>query len=267
MADQPGHSRSVVPSLPAGPFKPRLVLAFLTVASVGGVLLATGGSWPSAIARWLTVAGAGGLAGGLYWRVVLLDEGLDGTVRSRWHGVRRWLALALLAGVGALLLFRSIPLDTVLGALTLGTLVCLGLISVPTSGRRRRRVALALAAVGLAGLAWLSTPGPGPWAVRTVHLGTFALWFGGALWHNAVVLPTRRTHPGATSPLRDAARRFRLHLPVALALLLSTGGYQVYSLVGTDIATLPGTTVGRVVVLKLTLFAALTALVVDSLRR
>lgn len=267
MADRSSHPRLDAFQVSVRPLKPRLVLAVLTVASFGGVWLATGGTWLAAVGRWLTVAATGALAGGFYWRVALVDGDPDGTAVSRWRAVRRWTALALLVGVGTVLLAGSVAPGRLPGAVTVGTLAVLGVTSlVAHTGTRRFRLAmLALALPGLAALAGVTTAGPGQWAVRTVHLGAFALWFGGALWHNAVVLPARRSRPEPVPAMRDAAVRFRRHLPGTLALLLATGGYQALSLV--DPGALAATTVGRVVLLKLVLLAVLAVMVATSLSR
>lgn len=118
------------------------------------------------------------------------------------------------------------------------------------------------------GFSWLETGGrPLEWIVRTGHVGSFALWIGGASWHNFVVLPTVRTHPDAADEIKAGARRFRRHLPAVIALFFVTGIYQAIRVLGYSVSTLVGTPAGRLVVVKFVVLAVLTVLVAMNLKR
>lgn len=254
---------------------PRVVLALLLGGSFAGVWLAHWDVTPLTRAFWwLAVLSGGVLAGGLYWRLACFDgDALDGaggpTVRRRWRRLEAaavvalglWGIVALATGVVG---FADGPgsLALAVGSL-LSPLFWGGVATAGVDGRRRVRSALFLVVlVALAGFAWLETgSGALPWLFRIAHLGAFALWIGGATWHNGVVLPTMRSHPATADALKRQARRFRRHLPVVIPTLLVTGGYQTLGLVGLSPSSLFGSTVGHLIGFKLFVVTVLTALV------
>jgi len=279
MTDRDSRSAAECGDGPGGVL-PRVVLALLLGGSFAGVWLAHWGDPPLYRAfRWLAALSGGVLGGGLYWRLACFDGdalGDDGgpTVRRRWRRLEAAAAVALgLWGVAALatgvVAFGDGP-----GSLTLavGSLLSLplwvGVATTDGDGRRVRYVLLLAALVSLVGVAWLETGGaPVPWLVRIAHLGAFALWIGGATWHNGVVLPTMRSHPAAAGALKGQARRFRRHLPVVIPVLLVTGGYQALGLVGPSPSSLLGSTIGHLIGFKLLVVTVLTALVAVRVAR
>jgi hypothetical protein len=85
----------------------------------------------------------------------------------------------------------------------------------------------------LGAIAWTDTGGRlFDWALRLGHLGAFALWDGGAVWYNFVVLPTVHARPETKSDISVQARRFRRHLPIVILTLVGTGSYQAVRLLG-----------------------------------
>jgi len=277
--------------LPAGSgpgrgLQPRIVLGLLLAASFAGIWVT---HWAAPlgdrIVAWLFVVSLGLLAGGWYWRVVLFDETAVGDeadrafVRDRWRRVETVTVVAVtIAGAAYLASLVDGPgpgIGRVAVAAGVGATPVLWLLGrwspVSEHGRRaaRVRVLILLVAVGtLAGFAWVETgTTAADWAVRTGHVAAFSLWFGGAVWHNAVVLPAIRSRPGAREALKAQARRFRGHLPVVVPLLFLTGLYQVDRLLGLAVESLLGSSIGHLVGLKVLVLALLTGLVVAAVRR
>lgn len=266
--------------------QPRVVFTLLLVGSAAGIWLSRWGE--SFVARgfwWLRVVALGSLCGGLYWRLVLFDVSdfeHDDTTRSvseRWRRVETFAVLALLlGGVGSVATgAMGRPLN--LGEVAIGIGVALSPFLWVGLGRysgdERRQTAayvrwlfFVVVLGSLAGFVWTETGGrPLEWVVRAGHVGSFALWVGGASWHNFVVLPSVRAHPDTANEIKAGARRFRRHLPVVIAGFLATGVYQAVRLLGYSVAALVGTPVGRFVAVKFAILAALTGLVAINLRR
>lgn len=270
----------------AGRVKPRVVYLLLSSASLAGVWVSHwGDSVPVRLVWWGVVVTGGALAGGLYWRLALFDaSAFDDAesllaVRRRWRRIETtavWLFAACgLVGFG-LDQWAFAPGSgglVFLGGSLLGLPVWLGIGSERRRGSRHRVRALrigllSLSLVALVGFARLETgSGPVPWLGRLGHVGAFSLWLGGATWHNFVVLPTTRTRPSAADALKQQARRFRHHLPVAVAILFLTGIYQATRLFGPSLEALLGTAIGLVVVGKGLVLATLTGFVIVGLLR
>ncbi|MFC7139825.1 CopD family protein [Halosimplex aquaticum] len=261
--------------------QPRVVFALLLVGSAAGIWLSRWGE--AFVARgfwWLLVVALGSLGGGLYWRLVLFDASdfeHDDTTRAvseQWRRVEAFAVLALLlGGVGSVatgVMARPLdPGEVAVGfGVALSTFLWVGLDRY--SGDERRQTAtyvrwlfFAVVLGSLAGFVWTETSGrPLEWVVRAGHVGSFALWIGGASWHNFVVLPTLRARPDAADEIKAGARRFRRHLPVVIAVFLATGVYQAVRLLGYSVSALFGTPVGRFVAVKFAILAMLTGLVV-----
>lgn len=131
-----------------------------------------------------------------------------------------------------------------------------------------RPVLLAVSVGTLGAFAWIETGTTvGDWLVRFGHVGAFALWLGGAVWHNGIVRPTMRRHPAARDTVRAQAKRFRKHLLLVVPALFLTGGYQIVRLFGPDPALLLDTAIGHLVLFKLAVLTALTAIGVAHLRK
>ncbi|WP_226013496.1 hypothetical protein [Halomicrobium salinisoli] len=271
-------------AVPARALKPRFVLGLLVMASFGGVWVARfGAPIATRAATWLVAAAAGALAGGLYWRLALFDgaafdDAADARrVSARWRRVETVAVAAFaVAGVAYLATNRASPAVGT-GAIGVGLvaapLLWLGLRRSPPGRKRERQSTLrtalfAAALVALAGFAWLETGTTlADWLVRLVHVGAFALWIGGAVWHNFVVLPTARARPDAAATLKSQAESFRRHVPVLVALLLATGVYQTAGLVGFSLSALAASPVAPFVGLKALVLVLLTGLVAASVVR
>lgn len=266
--------------------QPRIVFALLLVGSAAGIWLSRWGSpFVTRWFWWLIVVSLGTLCGGLYWRLVLFDASdfeHDDTTRAvseRWRHVEAFAVLALLiGGVGSVVTGAAgRPIDP--GEVAVGFGVAfspfLWVVLGRYSGGERsqtptyvRWLFFATVLGSLAGFVWTETGGhPFEWAVRFGHVGSFALWIGGASWHNFVVLPTLRAHPDAADEIKAGARRFRRHLPVVIAVFLATGVYQAVRLLGYSASVLVGTAAGRLVAVKFAVLALLTGLVAINLRR
>jgi len=125
---------------------------------------------------------------------------------------------------------------------------------------RPRMVAAVLATAGMLGTFAMSGHAVGASArglallSDTVHLAAMACWLGGL-----VVLGTRLLPDGTTRELRETLPRWSRTAMTCVALLVVTGGYQAWREIGSWPA-LTGTPYGRLLLLKLTGFAALVLL-------
>jgi len=266
--------------------QPRVVLVLLLVAALAGVWLTHRGEPPAArLLPWATAVTTGALAGGVYWRLALFDaDAFDRgehrrAVRQRWQRLETALVwAAALSGAAYLLAGTTNPAPAfgrpALAAGTLASLACWyghrRLVDAGADSRSRtlRTGVFAGAIAAVAGFAWLETATTAlDWGVRLGHLAALALWLGGAVWHNFVVLPTLRARPDAAAAVKSQARAFRRHLPVVIAALLATGVYQTGRLVGYSVNALTGSTVGHLISGKLLVLAALTGLVVVNVRK
>jgi len=263
--------------------KPRIVLGLLLAGSFAGVWLAHSGSAPGTrVVRWTVIASIGLLTGGLYWRLVLYettdfdDDEPRLTVDSHWRRLETIAIWGLVAGGVATVAFTAGNFGTMIGAAVLGGVPLavglwfwIGRTADAVGGDTvvAPRPILFVVMVGmLCGVAWLETrTGPFDWAVRVGHLGSFALWLGGAAWHNGVVLPIVRSEPTTASALQSQARRFRRHLPGVIALFVLTGLYQTVGLVGPSIPS-PTSPVGSLLWFKVLVLLALTGLVLVTMR-
>ncbi|WP_225336534.1 hypothetical protein [Halomicrobium urmianum] len=265
-------------AISARALKPRIVFGLLVVASIGGVWVARFGAPITARAvTWLVAVTTGALVGGLYWRLRLFDgsafdDAADARrVDARWRRVETAAVAAFtVAGVASLATndaSRAVGTGAIGVGLVAAPLLWLGLRRPRPDWERDRQPVLrtglfAAALVALAGFAWLETGTTATdWLVRLVHVGAFALWVGGAVWHNFVVLPTARTRPDAAATLKSQAKAFRRHLPAVVVLLLATGTYQTVRLVGFSLSALAASPVGPFVGLKVLVLVALTGLV------
>lgn len=270
-----GHSIS-----PKG-VQPRVVLALLLGGSFAGIWLSHWGE-PTVIRVfwWVFVVGSGLLAGGLYWRLALYDEtlfddtGIAREVRRRWERFEATAVWVLaLCGVGSLGLSIAIEAVGLAAGFVLAPILWLGIrrggvgaVSRQTTSLRSLLFLVVL--VSLGSFAWIETgTGVVDWLVRVGHVGSFALWLGGAVWHNGIVLPTLRSHPTAVDALKTQARRFRRHLAVIIPLFFVTGGYQALRFGVLSPQSLLNSPIGRLVGFKLLVLVALTGLVLTKLKR
>jgi len=265
--------------------QPRIVFGLLLSGSFAGVWLSHMGEGPLLRSVWwLVVVSLGALAGGLYWRIALFERSAFETDNARQWAETRWRTLegisVLSFVLGGAVVFGSDSLDLSLdiGVVLLATgivlspLLWLGIHrsdSADASGRTGtlRALLLGLLVVSLGGFAWVETgTGVVDWTVRFGHVCAFALWVGGALWHNALVLPAARSGR-ATAALKGQARRFRRHLLAVVPLVLLTGAYQAIQLVGVSPSLLLDSSIGRLIGFKLLVLVGLTGLVIVNVRK
>ncbi|KAA9404270.1 hypothetical protein ACNO8S_18235 (plasmid) [Haloarcula sp. KBTZ06] len=154
-----------------------------------------------------------------------------------------------------------------------GAISLLGIRRIADGSPTRRAVSvrstlLLASLVSLTGFAWVETGTTlVDWGVRLAHVGAFSLWFGGAMWHNFVVLPTVRSRPDAGEALKPQAHAFRRHLPVVISVVFVTGVYQTAGLIGLSALALLASPIGHLVAVKLLVLAVLTAMVAASFKR
>ncbi len=131
--------------------------------------------------------------------------------------------------------------------------------------RRGSTAATVAAAVLVGGLAWASHGGTGPapaWhrAADVLHLLASAVWPAGLVPLALLLRSTARsTDPAVAAATARLARRFSDASLAAVGLLTATGLVDAYCLIG-SVGALFTTAYGRVLTVKLALFAALVAL-------
>ncbi|MFC7078581.1 CopD family protein [Haloarcula halophila] len=259
------------------PRKPRVVLATLVVASLLGVSLTWTGtdtSPVSPVASWVAIVSLGTvLTNGLLWYWYTCMAGR----RLPWL-VRRWSQVGHVAGVAALasLVVRlataadvgtaavSLALGGLTGTVALGVTVAVNRRTVPPEISRPFVLVIAVSAgLGLVAIACadvgMNGGSFGAVAVRALHLVAVGAWIGGAVWHNAVVVPAVRSD--RQTGVRPVVQRFRRLVPLFVAVVLLTGLYQASTWLGTTLAPYLSTQVGVTVVVKLVALGALVALV------
>jgi hypothetical protein len=266
--------------------QPRIVFALLLLGAAAGIWVAHWGeSVPTLVSWWFLVVSLGSLSGGLYWRLVLFEttdfESSDGarSVINRWRQVATSAILGFILGglgsVGGEIAGQSPDI----GVLLIG----LGILFVPLLWLALYRVTdtehttivaylrwslFVVTLVSLVGFAWTETSGRVlDWGVRLGHIGVFALWIGGATWHNFVVLPTVRTSPSVAGGIKSQARRFRRHLPIVIVVVFGTGIFQTIRLLGYSVSALFGTSLGRLITVKIGILLVLTTLVAINFRQ
>jgi copper resistance protein D len=175
--------------------------------------------------------------------------------------------LAMVGGDIALLdgeMVRFIAFETSMGLASLtraGLLALLALLAVLAGFAVTAPLLLsALAAAALATLAWAGHAGAGEGVPGLIHrIADIAHLLAAAVWVGTLALLlmaiTNRAVPRAS--LASALQRFSLVGTVVVALLIVTGLINVWAIAGIDIANLVGTDYGRVLLVKLLLFAAM----------
>lgn len=265
--------------------QPRIVFVLLLGASFAGIWLSHAGEEP--LLRgvwWLVVVSLGALSGGLYWRVALFErsafeaDSARQWVESRWSTLEAIGVWLFVLGGAVILRTNGLDLSLDFGVVLLTTGIVLSPFlwvgirwrdTADASGRMGtlRTLLLGLLVMSLGGFAWVETgTGVVDWAVRFGHVCAFALWVGGALWHNVLVLPAVRSGR-ATAALKGQARRFRRHLLVVIPLILLTGAYQAVQLIGITPSLLLDSLLGRLIGFKLLVLVALTGLVVVNVKK
>ncbi|MBI2953140.1 MAG: hypothetical protein HYY30_02420 [Chloroflexi bacterium] len=97
---------------------------------------------------------------------------------------------------------------------------------------------------------------------RWVHLGAFAVWFGGAIWNVFVAVPAARRSLSFETVFAAASQldQFRRVVRVALPLVVATGLFQAYGWIGLEVSALASAPVGIVILIKLALIISLVGI-------
>lgn len=242
------------------PFLPKVAFVLISAASLGGAIFTgTGmGLGPAALAiRWLTLWSLALAGGFLAWRVLYLRaaeadasqdavDALNATALRRADHVARWVApiVALgAAGAFAVPLLATQPL--LLIAMASGSLVVAALLALGVSRAAQATSALAVVALLLVGWAVVDAGSGWPVALRLIHLTSFTLWLGGALWNIGVAMPAGRQHPNIDAVLAGAHQldRFRWVVRFALPAIIVTGLLMAWGYAGVPLRwwlTFPG---------------------------
>jgi copper resistance protein D len=174
--------------------------------------------------------------------------------------------LAMVGGDIALLdgeMVRFIAFETSMGLASLTRAGLLALLAVLAGFAVTAPLLLsALAAAALATLAWAGHAGAGEGVPGLIHrIADIAHLLAAAIWIGTLALLlmaiTNRAVPRAS--LASALQRFSLVGTIVVALLIVTGLINVWAIAGIDIANLVATDYGRVLLVKLLLFAAMLA--------
>ncbi len=208
---------------------------------VGRVRRLLWSAWGVAVAATVVSIGVEGAYVGALPLADALDPDVASSVLDTRFGKVALLRLALLVAAGGFLLVQRHRTE--------GT-------SPPSPLRR--------GAFAVVGVALLVTPGLGghastgrlvPFAMATdvVHLGAAALWLGGLTVLLAIVLPRRQP-----AELAQVVPRFSALAFAAVAALVVTGSFQAWRQVG-SLEALRSTTYGRLLLVKLALFAVMVA--------
>lgn len=258
---------------------PKIALAVILAASLVGAWVTTtlsGRGFALVAARWAYFVSLGVLTGGLLWKHAFvrpadLETGAQEYCAQMYDRFDRIAtgSLVALAVSGAVVSWRYVThLDGVVLAFGYSLVVGLLVVSVAVTTRRTGAVddqfrsplgvtALGLALVVTVGTAVLEVSlrgfDPAAAGVRTLHLVTFAVWLGGAVWNIYVAVPTGQQRP--TSAVARAAgeqlERFRWAVRIIIPTLFLTGLYQAVDALGTLGHTYLGTTVGLAVLAKI----------------
>jgi copper transport protein len=245
------------------------------------------------IARWAVFASLALLLGVVAFGVLVFPAGRTNrwTRRLAWTG---WIGLVVATVVGLLLYgpyvaglgldqvlstsLLSETLDQRLGEVWAFRLVLLGLAlpvllaflrRVPDSDEPRRLGAWWVPSAILLGIALAATPGlaghasSGDWQTAaeitdTLHVLSMAIWLGGLVAVAAVLLPGR----GAAELRATLPRWSRLALGCVI-VIVATGAFQTWRQVG-GLDALRSTDYGRILIVKLVLFAAIMVLAAFS---
>lgn len=97
---------------------------------------------------------------------------------------------------------------------------------------------------------------------RWVHLSAFGAWFGGAIWNVFVAVPAARKTLGFETVFAAAAQldQFRRVVRVALPLVVVTGLYQAYGVLGLNPSALLTAPIGPLVLGKIGLIVSLVVI-------
>lgn len=252
------------------PPRPRIVFVLLLTASgLGRWVTAqhrgTGGF--STIFEWILLLTTGVLVGFVGWRLILWEKHEPDDDALVSFGTRRFestvrLAAGLLFVVAIITVFPlSNMTDFDLIRATAAILAFVAILLAEIDGSRLLYAASAVFGVlviGATATEHVFEPVSIDGLVRVAHLTAFAIWFGGATWHNVVIIPGIRQFPESKSTLKSHAQRFRPLVLLFIVILLVTGLYQTAAFIGLAVETVLGTTLGIVVCVKLFVLSILS---------
>ncbi len=263
--------------------------AWLTLRGVGAA------SPDLVIAKWayfvaLSTLLGGGLWGAFFARRRYAEQDIDATPEflelefDRFATIQRYAAGIMVAAGGYTLTQYILPFgshyDTwynwLAGALALLWLALAGVIAAGQRGllnkgegwlERRQRWLKASVGVALLGLLATAALDVVPYhgndigniLARWVHLSAFGVWFGGAVWNVFVAVPAARKSLGFETVFAAAAQldQFRRVVRFALPLVVLTGIFQSYSLIGANLPALLTLPVGVLILAKVLLIVTL----------
>lgn len=258
---------------------PKIALAVILGASLVGTWVSTTLSGTAdltlVVAKWVYLVALGVLTGGFVWKhlfvrpVDLGDEAADycAEMYDRFDRIAAGAIAVLVVGGTAVLREYLGAFGPTMGVLGYAALVTTWLAFAVVTTRRSDAVehqfrsavglvalALALAVVMATAIADVAMRGLDPVTagVRILHLLTFAVWIGGAVWNIFVAVPTGQRRP--TVPVVQAAgeqlERFRWAVRFIIPTLFLTGLYQAVDGLGTNVTAYLGSTVGVAVLAK-----------------
>ncbi len=222
------------------PFLPKVAFVLITLASLGGAIFTgTGmGLGPVALVlRWLTLWSLALAGGFLAWRVLYMRtveaeadqasvDALNATSLRRADLVSRWVAPIVVLGAPGAFAVPFLAGQPVLRiGLVAGSIVVAALLALGVSRAAQATAALVLIALLLVGWAFVDAGAGWPVMLRLLHLSSFTLWLGGALWNIGVAMPAGRQHPNIDAVLAGAHQldRFRWVVRFALPTIIATG--------------------------------------------
>jgi putative copper export protein/mono/diheme cytochrome c family protein len=157
-----------------------------------------------------------------------------------------------------------------------GLMLALALLVLPHRARLplwRAAAAALMAAALLGALAWAGHGASTPDAIGDVqlagdvlHLIASGVWLGGLLPFAVTLAFARRQESGGLALARQATARFSLLALVSVVVLLCTGIVNTYVLAG-SVPALLGTPYGRLLLVKIALFAAMICVAAINRRR
>lgn len=203
-----------------------------------------GGAWAASIVGTaLGIGLQGSYAGGLGLADALKPTVFDAVLDTRFGRVWTARLVLLVLAAGVLWLLARRPVTTRSGLGVLAAVVGTGLLATP----------------GLAGHAGTGSLVPLAVAADIVHLGAVSVWLGGLAVLVAVLLRDG-DHLGT---LGRVVPRFSRVAFAAVVVILATGSLQGWRQVG-SLDALTSTTYGRLLLVKMALFAAMVALAAAS---
>jgi len=258
---------------------PKIALAVILVASLVGTWVTTrlnGGMGVGfTVVKWTYLVALGVLTGGLVWKHLFVrptDLGDDAgdycaEMYDRFDYIASGsIAVLTLSGIAVLRdYFGGLgPSPTVLGyAVLMGAFLALATVTVYRNDAIEHQfrstvgmtaLALALSAVIATAVVEVTMRGLGPVAagVRTLHLLSFSVWIGGAVWNIFVAVPTGQKRPTVrvVQAAGEQLERFRWAVRFIIPTLFLTGLYQAADSLGTNVAPYLGSTVGIAVLVK-----------------